>query len=517
MKKLNKKFWILIGAVIVIIILIILFKGKKNKTVKADEDIYNEKFNISKTDTFFLKDSDTEGYALFSESGKKLTDFKYKNSQVKFLNHTMLVETLDGKKCALNDSGKIVIECGKYDKLSQKEALYVAEKDNKTIILNYKGKTVKEFSGYTSFDTFIDSNEFLLVKNDTKYYVIDFEGDIVYSFNEAKDASPTVNYTNGIASIFYSGKNYILDIKKNKKIFEAEDEYHLCVNSTDQKGNVVVLATCASWYQNIENKKYVIVNKGKETYNSTKDNSCKSIAFYQESLRCYTDNGIYLIDEKGKKVNEKDIRNMAFSSSKNYAINDKGEVVFYKNNKESKRVAGTLYETGYMKNEKVIVRAENGFMIYSFDGKPVTDTVFKNANSTYGKYYYGKIADDQYVFITEKNKLSDSYYKVIGNLEQYFNVQTEKDIYNVVDATTGKKILPDSKVAYSLQKKGDLLIAYLKTDDEKSLYNLETGKNIIKVNNDLNLYTNYFSIKKDGMVEYYSYINGKKFYERKDN
>lgn len=517
MKKLNKKFLILI-VVVLIVGLFFIFKGKKSKNIKEDEDLYNEKFNISKTDAFFLKDPNGEGYALFNSNGKKLTDFKFKTNQASFKNHSMLVETLDDKKCVLNDSGKIVVDCGKFEKLTKKESLYVNEQDNKTTIINSKGKVVKTFDGYVNFDTYIDSDEFLLAYSNEKYYVIDFEGDVIFSFDAVKDAdSPTVNYTNGIVSVFYNKKTYIGDLKKNKKIFEKEDDYHLCVSSTDQKGNVIVLSSCASWYQQVENKKYVVLNKGKETYNTSNDNACKSISYYQEGLRCYTDNGIYLIDEKGKKLNERDIRNIAFSSAKNYAAYSDGNVVFYKNNKEVAKVKGSLNDYGYVKNDKVVVKVDNGYMLYNMSGKPITDKVFKNINTNYGNYFYGKLDDNQFVFITEKNKLTDVYYNISGSVDKYFNIQVEEGVHNVLDTKTGKVVLPNSKELYQLHKKRDMIIAYNKVDNEAMLYNVENGKSIIKTKGDLNLFENYFTNRIDGTTEYYSYKTGKKFLERKDS
>ena len=482
MKKLNKKFLILI-VVVLVIGLFFIFKGKGSKSLKDDEDVYNEKFNISKTDSFFLKNPDGDGYALFNSNGKKLTDYKFKTSQATFKNHAMLVETTYNKKCVLNDSGKTVVDCGKYDDISSKESLYVVKQDNKTLILNYKGKAVKEFPEYVSFDTYIDSDEFLLAKSEKKYYVIDFEGDVLFSFDEVdNESSPSVNYTNGIVSVFYHGKTYIGDLKKNKKIFEVEDETHLCVNSTDQKGGVIVLASCAAWYQSVENPKYVIVKNGKTTFDTSKDSSCKSVSYYQEGLRCYTDNGIYLIDEKGKKLNEKDIRNITFSSAKNYAAYSEGNVVFYKNNKEVAKVKGNISEYGYVKKEKVVVKVDNGYMLYTITGKPVTDKVFKTINTNYGKFIYGKLDDHQYVFITDKDKVTDVFYGVGGYIDKYVNVQEKENEHNVINTSNGKLVLPTSKELYHLHKKGDMFIAYNKVDDEEMLYNVETGKLIIKTN-----------------------------------
>ena len=191
-------------------------------------------------------------------------------------------------------------------------------------------------------------------------------------------------------------------------------------------------------------------------------------------------------------------------------------MIFYKNNKEVNKVKGSLKDTGYSEEGKYIISVDGGYMLYNSDGKPIIDKVFKKINSYYGKYFYAQIDDNNYVFFDGK-KISDSYYSVGNNVENYYYVEPEKDVYNIVDSSTGKKMLPDSKVVYSALKKGNILLAYTKTDDETTIYNLKTGKEIVKLSGKVHFYEYYFTNTTKDIIDYYSYSTGKKFLERKNN
>lgn len=517
LKRINKKVWIGIFVVIVIILLIIFFTTKGKKNNNEANDVYNEKFTITKSEAFFLKGEDTEGYALFSSDGKKLTDYIYKTEKATFYNHAALVENLEGKKCAINDSGKTIIKCGEYDELTNVKASFKAKKGDTTSLIDSKGKIIKSFTGYVDTDSYIDYDEFILVSNNDKYYVIDYEGDIVLTFDEIKDAdSPSVNYSNGIISYFYNGKTYIIDIKKNKQITTLDDKNHLCVNSTDQKGNVIVLQSCTSWLDSIDKKRYIVLDKGNITYDTNNDDSCESISYFQKSLRCYKNNDIYFIDTNGKKINDANVKNIGYTDVKDYVDYKSEEVIFYKNNKEVSKVKGSLQDTGYSKEGKYIIKVSDGYMLYNSDGKPVVDKIFKKIYSYYGNYYYAKVDDNNYVF-TLNNKISDSYYSVGNNIDKYYYVETKKDTHNIVDSDTGKTVLPDSSESYKAFIRDDVVIAYTYVDGKTTMYNLKTGKEIIKVDGELKLYDYYFTYINDGTKEYYSYKTGKKFLESKNN
>lgn len=514
LKKVNKKVWLFLVIIIIGIIFIFFIKGKKNK-IKNEEDVYNEKFVITKSETFFLKDSDTEGYALFSSSGKRLTDYIYKTDKTTFYNHATTVETLDGKKCAINDSGKTIIKCGEYSDLTRIKATFKASKDDKTFLINSNGKTIKSFVGYVDIDSYGEYDEFILVSNDEKYYVIDFEGDIIFTFDKLKDVNPpTVNYTNGIISYFYNGESHILDIKKNNQIISIKDKNHLCVNSTDQKGNIIVLQSCSSWYNSIDEKRYVILDKGKITFDSASDNSCESISYYQNTLRCYKENMISFIEPNGNKINEANVRDIGYTEVKDYVENKSGEVIFYKNNKAVNTVKGTLQNTGYSKEAKYILSVDGGYELYNSNGKPVINEKFKKIYSYYGSYYYAKVDENNFVFILD-NKKSDSYYSVGNNVDKYYYVETKKDVHNIVDSTTGKTKLLDSEVAYKILTKGDIIIAYVYNEGETKMYNLQNGKEFITLKGEVKFLDYYFTYSNDEVIEYYSYKTGDKFLERK--
>lgn len=514
-----KKYWIILLVLVIVVVAVFAFSKLKkkisNNSSNEENDVYNEKFSITKSESFFIKDENSDGYALFNFDGKKLTDYIYKTNKVDPYNHSLLVETLDGKKCVINDSGKEIIKCGSYKELTRHKIIYEAKNDDKTYILDTKGKKIKEFSDYVDIDTYIDPDEIVLVNNNNKYYVIDYEGDIIFDFDEIDDDdinSPSVNYKDGIVTVFYNGKTYVADIKKNKLLDTISDTNHLCVNSTDGKGNTIVLQSCASWFESVDNKRNIILYKGKKTYDKTENESCETINADNDILKCYKNYTLKLIDKNGNELLDVDTYNMSYANGKDYAKTENKTVTFYKDGKKVNQIEGSLDDYGYNDTGKYIIKVKDGYMLYGSDGKPIVDKVFTylktNDYATYGSIDKEK---EKNVFITSDKKLSNEYYDINNSVEKYYSVNIDENTYNVVDSETGKTKLPNSTTEYTISKKGDFFVAYSYDNETTKMYNIETGKLIIDIKSKISLYDYYFTVEKDGKIEYYSYKTGKMF------
>ena len=332
----RNKIVIALGSLVVILILIFAFKtifsGKKTN----EKTIYDSEFNIRESQTFFIKNKDSDLYALFNSEGKKLTDYSYKNSNVEFYNHAMLVEDVEGKIGIINDAGATIVKFGEYDKITRVSSLYIAEKNDNRYIINSKGKVIKKFDHEITYNYFSVFNEFLIIRDEKKYYVIDFEGDVVYSFDTVEDDTfPSSSYKEGILSIFYNNENYIINIGTNKMLLKISNDEQLCVNSTDEKGKSFVLNSCSNWYTSVDKKRYVVVENNKITYDIDNTDECDSVSYIGKSLRCIKDNKSYFIDTKGKKMyDDVDISLSAYIDNKTFAVNSDNKVDFYNNGKK---------------------------------------------------------------------------------------------------------------------------------------------------------------------------------------
>ena len=518
-KKINidsKKLICAIGAVAGLLVIILIIKPFFLGNKSNDKTVYNPDFNLRESATFFIKDNEKELYALYNSDGKKLTDFDYKNSNTEFYNHAMLVENTDGKYGVINDSGKIIIKFGEYDNITRVSSLFLAEKGDKRFIINNKGKVVKKFDHEVVYNYFSTFNEFTIIRDDNKYYVIDFEGDIVYTFNkENNDTFPTASYKEGILSVFYNNENYIINIKTNKMLLKVSEEQQLCVSSTDEKGNSFVLNTCSSLYSSGTKKRYIVVNKNKITYDIDNTDECDSVSYVGKVLRCTKDNKSFFIYVKGKKVyDDVDVNEAAYVTNKDFAVNNEKKVDFYKNGKKVNSVDGSLSNIGVRKEKKYVLIVNDGYQLYNENGKQIGDNTYKKILTNYDEHYYGKIDINKYVFILDNGKESQEFYKISNGVDKYYKVKLNEDTYAVADSSTGKVIVDESKGNFKIAKKGKKFIATTNYDDETIVYNLETGKKLISTKDEVTLATYYFKVLSDNKVQYYTYTDGKMFLER---
>lgn len=501
---------VFIGLLVIVLIIKTLPFGKKSNI----KTIYDSEFNLRESSTFFIKDNSKNLYALYNSTGKKLTDYTYKNENVDFYNHAMLVENENGNYGVINDSGKIIVKFGEYDKLTQVGSLYLAEKGNDKYIINSKGKKVKKFNQEVTYNYFSTFNEFVILKDEKKYYIIDFEGDIIYFFDKEKnDEFPTSSYKNGILSIFYNSENYIIDIGTNKMILKISNDEQLCVNSTDEKGTSFVLNTCSNIYQSKDKKRYIVVNKNKITYDIDNNDECDSISYVGKALRCNKDNKSYFIDINGKKnYDDVDVNMSAYATNKDFAVNNDKKVDFYKNGKKVNSVDGSLENIGIRKQKKYSILTNDGYKLYDQNGKQIGKNTYKRLYTNYDEHYYGKIDNNKFVFILDNGKESQEYYKISNGVDKYYKVKLSEDTYAVVDSSTGKIIVDESKGDYKISKKGKKFIASTTYDEENIVYNLETGKQIIKTKDEISLLAYYFKVLTESKVQYYTY-DGKMFLE----
>ena len=511
----KNRLFIVIGSIAVILVLILTFKVLFFKSSKDNKTIYESSFNIRESQTFFIKDKDKDLYALFNSDGKKITDYDYKNSNVEFYNHAMLVENEDGKLGVINDSGKTVVKFGEYDKITRVSSLYIAEKNDKRYIINSKGKVVKKFEHEITYNYFSTFNEFLIIKDENKYYVIDFEGDIVYSFDAVEDDSfPSSSYKEGILSVFYNNENYIINIGTNKMLLKISNDEQLCVNSTDEQGKSFVLNSCSNWYTSVKKKRYIVVENNKITYDIDNSDECDSVSYIGKTLRCVKDNKSYFINTKGKKIyDDLDISYSACIDNKTFAVNYDNKVDFYNNGKKVNTIDGSLSNVGIKKQKKFSVNVKDGYQLFDEKGKQIGSSTYKRLYTNYDDNYYGKVDSNKYVFILNNGKESQEYYKISNGVDKYYKVKLDEDTYSVADATTGKVIVDESKGEYKVSKKGKKFIATTTYDDETTVYNLETGKKLINTKDEVTLATYYFRVLSDNKILYYTYTDGKMFLE----
>ena len=211
------------------------------------------------TTSFFIKNKDDK-YAMFNDSGKKLTDFIY-SSVESIYNGAVKVKDENDKVAILNEKGKYVVKPGKYKTIIQNGGIFkVEEKENVFSLLNSKGKKIINSK---NFD--IKSNSYLysatIVLNKDKYDIYSYTGKKIYSFKVNKDKkdgeeiAPTASNFKEYVSVFYDGLTVIFNANTGKIIKKIKDSEQYCINNITEDGSIMALNTCITWYEKSDDVK----------------------------------------------------------------------------------------------------------------------------------------------------------------------------------------------------------------------------------------------------------------------
>lgn len=506
--------------IIVLLVFVALFAitGCGKKSNKKENGRTIENYN----NAFFIKEG--TNFALFDDSGKKLTDFEFTYAG-NFVNGTAIVKK-DSNSGVINTSGKMVIPFGKYEYLYQEAGLYkVTDKERNNYLLNAKGEKITDLKDKTVI-TYIGESNYLILfdKNSNKYDVLDINGKSLVSFAKGKDDDkPSTNSAKNFVSVFYNNKNYIIDLVTGKKIIEFESDKHYCVNNASDDGKIITLNSCVGTFERQDEVKYKFIKDSKLYDLSDK---CDKVSYNSENLICTKDNKNYLLDSKfNVGIN---LDGVSYTDNDHYAKAKSGSfngIDFYEKGEVVTNVAcRTMNDYGYSKSGFYILSTyyskpcgtESGtYEYYNNKGENAFNKSFARAEK-FDSNSLAVVSEDKtnyYLIDTKGNKVSEDYNRI--NFKNDYYIVTKNDLVGVLD-NKGKLLL---EAKYSnvdiFEQSGK---RYFKLNDNNSkyiIYSVESKKEIVTFNSNPATNSNYITVKnKDGKTEYYTY-NGKLFYTEK--
>ena len=505
-KKINIKLLIAIGLVIVaaIILCVIIFSGKENE--------YKDKATYS--ESFFIKNNKGR-YALYNKKGKQLSKFIYETSSY-FINGSSLVTNKNNDYAVINENGKEEVKFGTYEYMSNYSGLYKARKDGVYYLLDSNGKVLLKGKDL-SIESYGRDYPFIIANLDGKVTVFNFDGKEIFKYSEKEDAkSPTANYIDEFATIFYNNKTYLFNVKTRKLITTINKKEHYCVNNHTEDKKVFTLNTCASFFNTVENPGNIIVNNGKVIDLSKK---CKGFNIYEDNILCSTDDGAYFVKLKGKKAELKNKINSGaqFIDGENYAVrsSDYKNINIYKNGKKAAKVSGVMLSNGWV-NEYYLISSGKGYYYYNKDGKIAINTPYKSI-SKFDKNDLAVVSEDgrTYYLINKKGKKISKEYKQIQLVLEdniYYMVTNDEGLKGLID-NKGKQVI-DNKYNYiSIKDVYGKYYAVVKKDSTNMLINLDSKKTIISTKNPLTIENNF--VKETGKTSKYYTFSGDVFYKEK--
>ncbi len=498
----KKKVWILFFVILVVLVIVGFYVWKKTSVRKS-----NYTFDtLMNTDSFFLKNKDG-AYALFDESGKKITDFQF--SKVgEFYGGTTVVTNLEGKNAIIREDGSYLVDFTE-DTITNYYSLFlIRPKDDSLVrLINYEGKELleEEIIRVTSFE---DSSVFVVSSGDENVTIMNYNGDRIDQLSKNNFIkSPIVK--NGNVTLATSEKTYLYNVDTGKKIYETDGTYCLSKNVTTG----FVLSSCSS-------------PDSVRTYKTIKDNKelhsigkaiCSAIEVMEDGnfiCKNANDNAYHFINANGSI--QKDIV-AGYHNSKDYVIKNGTSLTFYVDNKERYHVScatiDKTVENGYIVKNYTYgecSKSKGGEAFYNRAGEQVSES-----------FYHATEWDDNNMAIVS-NK-AGNYYLINANYEKvsrdYRSIAVVDTLYMVMDENRNYHLINSKQkeleqgfknyrqIERGIGKENYVALIY---QDKFVLYNSTTGDKVSENSgNNINLYEHYYKID-DG---YYSYETGKQFYK----
>lgn len=480
-------------------------------------------FNIENSTSFFLKNNDGK-YALFSRSGKQLTEFEY-TSASEFINGYAIVRQ-GNSYAVLSESGKITIPFDSYKSIKSETGMFkVTDNDYHSSIVDGKGKLLYGLEK-ANLQTYIGVDYYSIYEdeNNKTYKLLDYKGKELLGFskNDSSD-SPSTNGKNGVVAVSYGGKVWVLNYETGKEIASFNDNNTYCPSYVSDDKSVIELVSCVGAFQT-QDKTYIkLVSDGK-----VKDvtDSCTNLSFYDNVSLCLTpDRNLYTLDKNFKNLNE--VSNSTYVDSNKYAKNASGSfngVDFYDGNKVINHVdCLSMNEHGYASNGLYILSTfysktcntnSGSYLLYNSNGEKVVDKSFKLIKDAdkYGNMVVSEEKGQYYLINNKGEKLSDVYSSITLSYGYYIVV---KDGNKGIIDKDGKEVASCTYSDVKIYENAVGFVAKLVDSNNKNIaFDMDSKKQILSVDGNISLTKNYIMYEANGKKQYYSYENGKMFYEQ---
>lgn len=522
-KKINIKLLMIILVAAIVGVSSIMFIPK----LLGNKGKNNSQETFEKSNSFWIQGSDYR-YALFDIDGNQLTEFKftYVNS---FYNGVALVENENEEEGLISDSGKMIVEFGKYKYIIDHGAVYeMVDEEINEFLYNKSGEFIRELN--KDIDKEIESlyeDEYSLILSGTNYKVINHTGKEILTMPISKDNNvydPVANGIGNYTSVFYNNINYIIDDSKGKVLLTIPDSRHFCIKDVnEEKPNEFILGTCRiSWNDELDYT-FKLVRDGKIIY--TKESDDYAVMVFEGNDVMY--NNTYILDEKG---NEAIKRFDSYKDFKNYTKTESSS------EKVEVYVDGKLKETmdcessrngGYSKHGVYLLENCKGYgnanKIYiNYDGTRINDKSYKMA-TPFDENGYASVNEvgrgtNYYLINLKGEKVSNYYTGYISYIDGTDNLYygTNEDYTKTIFDTNGNEILTGN-IFYSENNviTNNIYVA-INNDNKYTIHDLTNRKDITVVDLKPDFRSHYFLTYnyRNGKTNYYSYTTGKLFYEK---
>lgn len=528
----NKKKYLKIIIIVAIFVVVILGIIIAIKSFKHDNN------NLDLISNTFFVENEKGLSAIFSVEGKQLTDYEYQieNSiynETDFINHAVNVKNSKGEVGVINDKGKVVIDFGKFETITRVGGLYQAtDKDLNQFLYDSSGKKIKSLDLLSIIK---HGDLYVIISNDDKYELINYEGKVILTIKKLDDNKPEADIEGEILSVYYNGKNYIVNVVSGKIISEFDANESYCIHDTKANDtDSFILSKCGNLYSGYDDvSSYKIIKNGK-LVKEQNEYECGKIFYVSKNLHEDDDyifcqgNKYKFMDDEGKVLVENDYE-IAFIDKNNYALftEDSYESSIVKIYKDGQLVKELENTSGYGFSSNYLYPLNNNYIFYSYeDFDDSMDYIggvrFYNKNGdAISKKYYKAVddydsngfayiwLDDGHALMNEKEEIVTDFFE--KGIESYKNYYIAKNSDNITIFDSNLKVILNNcqKISESKTIKG--LLYLLEKDEKYYVFNTETQKIVYETKNEISLRDKYMQYTEGNEKIYISYEDNKEF------
>lgn len=410
------------------------------------------------SDYTFMITRDNELYALYNQSGEKLTTYQYKTFK-EVENAGYIVTNKDDQKGFISLEGDEVIPFGEYETLeATDQMLYATKKDNSQ-------KTQTKQTHKANNNSFINDN----------LYVLNSEGKILYT------ASQDVQIMKSGLPIIHTKDEYIVLYKNGEELVKGKEAITLAKRYFESPCIVIGYENQSIVYDFMNDEdnpeKTTIKGQGLFQIVALDDLTNKSMVLYDQTQKkmVYIDRESHSMEEKNinvSKIKYDEKGNIVLEQGKKVFVYIPGKPIVEMN---SYYLSGTQYlirsqsvygphevykdgkKTGELKNCQLyplpyliqsnifpVYIKDIGFKFYNFDRKCMINQAFLEAEPfDTNTRAIVRTNEKGYSLIDESGQIiTKAYYssiKYIGS--SYYAVYNDKGLFGVIDAE-GQEIFP---------------------------------------------------------------------------
>lgn len=565
-KKKKGIFIILIILIILITVGLFLYPRIKEKFDKTEVASIDKMYD---TTSFWIGNKDKKA-AIFNIDGEQLTDFIYTEASATFVNDTAMVKNENNEYAIINSSGKEIVKFGKYEKIYDISAAYIAKKsDNKYFLYNRAGNLVKELKseplpfglnaslyGTVSYLTIgiFDNNQFTIINYAGEELLSIPFVESQYTVEENGDKiMPKTNFYNDKYLIVYYNKHiYILNILTKEVIIDFDSQHYFNIAAVnEEKKEIFITSYQQFYYEGTEPIEYKLIRNNEIVYSKNNDYMINKVYYNNDIIEIHDIANKYILTDTGDKIPFKDTDNsrvLNYVDYNNYIKeNENNKIELYVNN-ELKQVyncdnanANAISENKYAPYGIYVLKECRDFedkisffetrdIIIKTDGTLLNDKVYE---------YIGEFDENGYLTVSEDGetgylidatgkKISKEFYpeysfdasygdKVIRQLrntekEKLLYIGKNKDETETLFDINGQEYITANHINKTYNKISNDVFVLLEYDDYYAVYNVTKQKEILKTKEEPDCESEYIEIDYDNKWEYYSYSTGKLFY-----